>query len=151
MKVLCIMHVWLTNFNYKSFSGKPRPIVFALMTSRTEQMYLELFRFCRDHLGIIARAGMFDFECQVRKAFQRIYVNAVVFGCYFHYCQAIWRNARKHLGSIVMKSNREVCHTIKMIMRLGLLPVGDVCEGVRVIKRYIKDNAHQDRFRTFIK
>jgi hypothetical protein len=132
------------------FAGKPRPIVFALMTSRTKQMYTELFRFCRDELGIHARQGMFDFEVPARKAFQQIYVNALVFGCYFHFCQSIWRNARKHLG-LLMRKNAVVIHTIKMTMRLGLLPVENVADGIRVIKRYIQDNALEDRFTTFIK
>lgn len=123
--------------------GKPRPIIYALMTSRTRQMYAELFRYCRDNLGIDPSNIMTDFEIPERKAALDIWPGVHVWGCNFHFCKAVFRNALLHLG-VLLKirrySNESVKYAVKLFQRLSLLPKEDVFEGLQIIRYYLRDN-----------
>lgn len=64
-------------------------MVYALLTEKTETMYVELFRYVRsalplnyDHLTIIT-----DFEIGQINAIRYIFPESRHQGCYFHYCQ----------------------------------------------------------------
>jgi hypothetical protein len=116
-------------------------------------MYIELFRYCHENLEIDAASLMCDFEKAERKAAQKIFAGIVVNGCYFHFCQSLYRKARQLLGQLMSRKNghQQAKHIVKMFERLGLLPREDVLEGLEVIKDVIREKNLTNSFKPFYK
>lgn len=81
------------------------------------------------------RKIMSDFELPARNACKEIWSDIHVFGCNFHYAQALRRKAKSipQLSRLLMQ-NRNASIVLKMFMRLSLLPVNRVQNGMRVSK-----------------
>jgi len=91
---------------------KTFPIVYALMTSKKQGLYKQII----DHVNEVAEdiAGqklnpsfvMSDFEMAILAVMSSSFPNARVRGCWFHFCQAIYKYAQK-LGLKALLNNNE--------------------------------------------
>lgn len=90
---------------------------------------------------------MCDFEQAVRAAAHKIWPDVQVSGCNFHFCQALRRKAKSIPG--LCAPNDIAHHILKMFMRLSLLPISKISEGLREIKHFIKRNEMGQMFEEF--
>lgn len=137
--------------------GKPRPIVYVVMSSQTIEAYQQVFEFIRD--GIISFDGTLrtpisvitDFEQAMRAALIEVWPLIHTNGCYFHFTQAIRRRARSTEGlSVFMRDFTDQHKIVLMFMRLGLLPLNRIPIGHAALQNFIIDNDMQDDFATFL-
>jgi len=42
------------------------------------------------------KSMMCDFEKSLRKAIKKIFPNSNIYGCYYHYCKAVWGKMKNH-------------------------------------------------------
>lgn len=123
------------------FEGKIRPFGFILMTKKDRNQYKKLFEFLRDGLDIVPGTIMCDFEAASRRAAREVWNGVKVYGCNFHYCQALSRKAKKFArlrkALNVRGANNNAKKALKMFMRLSLLPIRHVYDGIRAIRRFI--------------
>ena len=77
-------------------------MVFILLSSKNEEIYLEVFQILKkviiEHNNNISFDNikiMSDFELGLRSAIKKIFVGASLQGCYFHYCKSIWKKIKK--------------------------------------------------------
>lgn len=138
---------------------KPRPICYVVMRSRKEDDYRTVFEFIRD--GVLSFDGveripnsvLTDFEKGMRNAVLTVWPEINLHGCNFHFTQAIRRKASK-LKSLSTKIFRNSKHhvTIKMFMRLSLLPCNRVEAGYQQLENFIMNSRRLKKdFKKFIK
>ena len=77
------------------------PAAHILMTHKDENAYLMVFSHlqtvCRlNSLKADPKSGMMDFEKSLRNAFKKVFPEALVEDCYFHFSKAIWKKANRN-------------------------------------------------------
>lgn len=126
--------------------GKPRPIIYAIMMNKSEENYKEIFDFIKNvvfrfhkcfHTPIAATT---DFEMALKNAIKHTWPGIQTFGCNFHFCQALHRNAKLTGLSTKIKDNSEHHKTLRMFMRISLLPIEFVERGINSLIAYIESN-----------
>lgn len=80
--------------------GKPRPLIYAVMQGQSTADYAAIFSYLRDNVfcfdGTLRTpvSATSDFELAIRLALLQIWPNINVYGCNFHFCQTLRRQAR---------------------------------------------------------
>lgn len=135
-------------------NGKPRPIIYTVMTNRLRSTYAELFEFLRDAVffdkndeNLTPRTFMSDFERAARTAAEDTWPGIDLVGCNFHFCQALQRKA----STLKELSTTNGVHrtAIIMFMRLSLLPADRVNEGLAVLGKWLKEKGAASAFINF--
>lgn len=125
--------------------GKPRPIIYAIMNELTEEMYTSVFEFIRDAVlpankcPYSPKSATMDFEMGMRNAVKNVWMDINVFGCNFHYCQALRRNAMDFLQDRIENSPKHK-EILLMLMRSSLLPLDMLHDGINAIKSFIEND-----------
>ena len=79
-------------------NGHYMPLVFCLLTGKTEEHYLQVWGTIRDcyltlGLNFLCKSANFDFETAAINAFSTVFPSVSVYACRFHLGQAsIWRH-----------------------------------------------------------
>ncbi|CRK93929.1 CLUMA_CG007456, isoform A [Clunio marinus] len=136
----------------------PHLIAIAMMTNKDIRSYKVVFKFLRNK-GIVPSKVMADYEASIRNAVENIWPEARMIGCWFHFCQAIRRNAKDKLGPLYSAQSNlneaqiSTKRLIGMYQQLPLLPRERIENGVMEIialqKRYRLHRAF--KFNTFLK
>ncbi len=138
--------------------GRPRPIIYAIMTGQASGDYKTILEFARDGIfsfdGIVRTptSATCDFEQAIRLALSEVWPGIQIVGCNFHFCQALRRKARSLQSlSVMVSANGTIQHKILlMFMRLSLLPLDRVIVGLNAILNFITDNELDDDFAEFV-
>lgn len=103
------------------------------MSNRKKKLYIAVFAYLRDRFGINPAHFMMDFETSSRKAAREVWPDIKVYGCNFHFNQAVRRKAKSLPRlSLALQRNRAARTTLKMFMRISLLPADRVKKGFKV-------------------
>ncbi|KAJ8685017.1 hypothetical protein QAD02_020810 [Eretmocerus hayati] len=132
--------------------GKCFPCIWILMSSRKAHAYEACLKEMKENIWpkmkpveVIA-----DFEEAMEIAWQNMYPDAKLTGCYFHFTQALLRNAIKKGAASRrnLQDNPERHLILRMVMALALLPVDDIPETYKAIKALArkKHGTHFDKF-----
>lgn len=101
------------------------PLVFALLPNKQETTYERLFTSLRQHLPQMNPLHFHsDFEMAAMNAFQKVFPCVTVHGCFFHYIQALRKNAKK--ANLYNTKEQE---TIALYTALAHLPPAHIPEG----------------------
>ncbi len=94
------------------------------MPKRRADMYERVLDLIR--LRINPQVIIMDFEKPAENAFRAVFPNANIHGCFFHFCQAVYRRVL-HLGwADQYKSNAVFAKEIRRIMCLSFVHPDDV-------------------------
>ncbi|KAJ8684997.1 hypothetical protein QAD02_020790 [Eretmocerus hayati] len=132
--------------------GKCFPCIWILMSSRKAHAYEACLKEMKENIWpkmkpveVIA-----DFEEAMEIAWQNMYPDAKLTGCYFHFTQALLRNAIKKGAASRrnLQDNPERHLILRMVMALALLPVDGIPETYKAIKALArkKHGTHFDKF-----
>lgn len=108
------------------------PLVYSLMTGKTEDMYIALFRHLSHHataLGLTLNPFrvICDFELAVLNSISEVFLNVRIGGCLFHYTQAVYRYAVLHCGlKVPYKENQAVKDAVNYLLALPFIPLPHV-------------------------
>lgn len=121
------------------------------MTTRKSAVnYKAIFKYIERTFTLSPAEIISDFEAGLRKAINEIYPSAKLFGCWFHYCQAIRKKCSElGLGSLLF-SNPEARFFQKQILNLPLLPSADINTAFWNISRSIRTKSFADNFSDFL-
>ncbi|KAJ8685144.1 hypothetical protein QAD02_020937 [Eretmocerus hayati] len=102
------------------------PCIWVLMTSKKTEAYEKVLTEIRDEIWpeLDPQEFIADFELAFENAVKKVYKNAVVTGCYSHFCQALMRNAIKKKAALGanLKKDRDRHQILREVMALALLP-----------------------------
>ena len=109
-------------------TGKIIPLVFCLMNDKTRQSYQQIFRLLKDnandrHIIWQPRNITTDFESSALKALANEFPAAELHGCFFHFCQAIYRKIQSLGLAQQYHTNNDVRTACRRLMALAFLPV----------------------------
>lgn len=127
--------------------GRPRVVAMIMMTARTASMYTVLFRFLQRRFDLQPSSIMADWEGSSRKAAREVWGSVPIYGCNFHFCQAL---KRKAVDMGVFSDNTERL-IVRLFMRLSLLPRHKIAEGLQAICEIIADKKMKTKFHDFHK
>ncbi|XP_029345770.1 uncharacterized protein LOC115034131 [Acyrthosiphon pisum] len=107
------------------------PIVYALMSKKTEDAYCALFHFIKTEIEVNWNplSVAIDFEKASIAAVRKIFPTANIFGCFFHHSQCIWRKIQQKGLTQLYRNNSLVNKLIRMFMAIPLLPQHKTREG----------------------
>ena len=77
------------------------PIMYILMTNKTKRSYDYVFDFISRKYNPSVLSIMMDYEMAPRSSAKKDFPASLVKGCWFHYCQAIFKN----IASLELKKN----------------------------------------------
>lgn len=137
--------------------GMPRPVAYIIMPDRLKKTYISLFEFLRDAAfcfdGIQRTPATFmsDFERASRQAANSVWPDIELIGCNFHFCQALRRKASS-LPELCSKIRGQTLHhtTLKLFMRLSLLPLESVFDGLDALKLFLAEKGVAADFHRFL-
>lgn len=76
------------------------------MTHKKKALYKAVFEYLKNELSVDASSVMSDWERAIRSAAREIWEHVELSGCYFHFTQALKRQARKDKRlSVVLTRN----------------------------------------------
>lgn len=125
--------------------GSIFPLIYSLMTHRTEQAYDILFNFLADELGEFEPESiMTDFEIASRKSYNKCFPSTKQRGCYFHLMKAIWKKIQT-ISEMqkLYKENIIFSSKIRYFASLAFIPPSDVCDAYEKILKldfFVKNN-----------
>lgn len=130
---------------HAAFFDKTIPFIYVLMTRKTQAAYTHLFRCIDDEiLPLNPSSFMTDYEVAMRNALGTVYPEAQMYGCWFHFCQAVKRHASQIGGFLVAaRSNNESAEIYYDLLCLPLLPPQYIINVFNLIKMESK-NKHGD-------
>uniref|UniRef100_A0A914WME3 MULE transposase domain-containing protein n=1 Tax=Plectus sambesii TaxID=2011161 RepID=A0A914WME3_9BILA len=128
-------------------NGRLYPGVFVLLPGKAKALYERMLNILKTLCPYEMTKIVTDFEFQAMTSFKDVFgVN--VEGCFFHYAQAIMRNARnRDVFRKIAKSPLKKQHYV-MLRALAFLPPGDIPSGfdalVHVIRLHDPQNVFHD-------
>nr|XP_036225034.1 uncharacterized protein LOC118682123 [Bactrocera oleae] len=130
------------------------PAIFVLMNKKTKKSYEHVVNYINTNVVKLDGAVfMADFEIGLRSAIKKIFEYSKLFGCWFHYCQAVRRNiATKHKNlAEFIRQNRKASISYHKILSLPLLPETHIVNCFSIIKEEIATFDHLFKFESFLK
>ncbi|KAL0810624.1 hypothetical protein ABMA28_010738 [Loxostege sticticalis] len=144
---LFIIHAELGSTNTTT---KVKPIIFALLSDKKTETYVILFRLLKSQLpNWKPRKYHCDFELAALKAVLVVYPDTTVVGCYYHWSQAMWRNAKRIFG---FKKTKPAKRLVGLCSVLPLLPKDNLQGGWEYIKSQFPcaENKNLKRFLNYV-
>ncbi|XP_039299893.1 uncharacterized protein LOC120355509 [Nilaparvata lugens] len=133
------------------------PVAFFLMKRKTEDSYRRVLSHMRENfLNWNFTTITTDYEVGLVNAIRAVFPEARHIGCWFHFCQAIWRYVVAEGLTALIRADFEVKKVVKMLMALPHLPPHPgpphddrvppygIADGLNAISNYI-DEGNLDR------
>lgn len=127
------------------YRDRSYPLAYILMKKRNFKSYDTIFSHIKSLITVNITEFMADYELATRKAVRKHFPNAILAGCYFHYCQAIRKAAKRHGLSI----DARFAAAIKEISSLALLPNNFVVRGFKHIGKKFSNSVRWGRFSNY--
>ena len=129
---------------YQSYSvhavidGKCVPLVYALLSDKTEKSYVFFLTILRDAFSVQISHGlvMIDFELAAINAFQKVFEQFVLQLCFFHLCQSVQKRIHKKFKAIY-NTDKGFARASRLIVFLAFVPVDSVPDAFEEIGMYI--------------
>ncbi len=129
------------------FRDRSYPLAYILMEKKNFRSYSKVFSEIKALLKVNVEEIMADYEAATRKAIRKFFPKARLAGCFFHYCQAIRKNA-KRLG---LSKDKKFSKMIKETSALALLPENYVWKGFKYIRTQLPKSFRWSRFTKYWK
>lgn len=114
------------------YGNRILPFAFCMLISKRIALYREMLRQLQQ--CILRLSGqpfqptmvICDFKISLMTAIETELPNTVIRGCFFHFCQSLWRKVQELGLSAVYRQNRSVKNVVRKIMSLAFLPTAIV-------------------------
>jgi MULE transposase domain len=111
------------------YQGSVIPFVFCLVTGKTTGQYRQIFQYLKRAVliktgqALLPQRFVLDFENSLMTAIETEFPGCRVSGCYFHWCQSLWRNVQHHHLAGHYSRDPELKKAIRKVMSIAFLPV----------------------------
>ncbi|CAF1103171.1 unnamed protein product, partial [Rotaria magnacalcarata] len=131
------------------------PVCFILTSNRKQETYEATFR-CLKRIG--GKIGIDLKPTTIVCDFERAFINAVqtelpdtsITGCWFHMCQACYRNIQEIGLMKLYESDPELRHISRAFMGLALVPIEHIPDGFNLLKKKLRASSEAEKLRTFL-
>lgn len=115
------------------------------------QLYSKVLSVIARKTGWNPSSAFSDWEASLRSAIRATWAKIKIFGCRFHYAQAIRKKAATLKLARLLKSSREASRAFEMFTKLCLLPQTSIEQGYQDLLSYIKTHRLETAFAPFVK
>ncbi|XP_044597330.1 uncharacterized protein LOC123273908 isoform X2 [Cotesia glomerata] len=123
---------------------KAVPFIWVLMTNKSTECYQQIFQYIADNFeNLKPKQSMSDHELAIRKTLKLVFPEIQVRTCYFHYVQAVIKNAQKHKiidTTIPVHEVPELYLILRRLKYLAILPSNLIIPTFQLIKSKCKEN-----------
>lgn len=120
------------------------PVLYALMTRKTQALYRAVFEMLKALVPDFAPTlAMADFEDAPVSAFQEVFGNVAVAGCWFHYAQAIVKRLQKAGLKEAYQRQNDVKDTVQCLICLPLLPGREIEQALYEVRAAISSDVER--------
>lgn len=143
---VCKIKIKLKNIHssfvlFYSFTGRRGemffPLVYVLTCDRSTATYNTIFSKLKEAEPLLnPRHIMVDFEMAAINAAESIFTQSTIKGCYFHFCQSIYRHVQEYGMQTSYSSNINVAQHIRYIAALAFVPSADVYKCYVALKGF---------------
>ena len=121
------------------YHGRPLPLIMSLMGDRTVGAYRQLLQHVKEEVREVTghhwrpRRVISDFEVGLLTAIETELPRTRTSGCYFHFCQSLWRRIQTlGLARRYMRSRR-LRKCLRKFMAIGYLPLALVRQNFQML------------------
>ena len=93
---------------------------------------------------------MQDFARALMKATLEVFPDAQIKGCFFHFCQCLWRKLQGLGLAVAYKEMPEIRTWFRMALALPVLPVAQVVDGFNLVKERSPDVLRIQEFNDYL-
>lgn len=111
------------------YGDRVLPLAFAMLRSKETGLYREMLQQIKANVSRISGGDLSpakvicDFEIALITAIETEFPASSVRGCYFHFCQSLWRKVQELGLSVAYRQHQSVKNLIRKMMSLGYLPL----------------------------
>lgn len=109
---------------YAQYNNKIYPMVYVLMSRKTQSCYLKVFEYIEENVCSIKCAHFItDYERAMKNALKKIHPGAVLTSCWFHFCQAVRKNMSQFEDLFeLVRMNSRAAFIYRQFQCIPLLP-----------------------------
>lgn len=129
------------------------PFIFVLMSKKSTKCYVHLFNYLNSNiLNLDGAVFISDYEIGLRKAIASEFPSSQLFGCWFHFCQAIRRQITTKCTGLAsfIRENKMASLQYHKLLSLPLLPPQQIYSSFRSVKCEIEKLDHHLKFASFL-
>ena len=111
------------------------PICHVFMNHNTKEAYMELFKYLQNTFEFNPKSAVMDFERSSRASFNIVFNDKKVFGCTFHFGNALQQNLKHHGLYKYYKKDNDLYLIIKSITGLQYVDVEQINDLFQLIEK----------------
>ncbi|KAG0438881.1 hypothetical protein DMUE_2819 [Dictyocoela muelleri] len=134
-----------------SFRVYNLPFVYIIMKNKSFKSYFEAFDYLKSLIQNSTKFITIDFEMAAFIALKKVFVNAEISGCFFHFNEILFRNIQKFGLKSYYKSNSEFRECFKLFLSLALVPKDHLTDEISKIENHIQSNINIKEIHVFWK
>lgn len=123
------------------------------MNKKSMKCYKHFFNYVNTNVfNLDGAVFITDYEAGLRKAIKTEFPNSKLYGCWFHFCQAVRRQIttkQKELAAYI-RQNKKASLEYHKLLTLPLLPADHILGSFQTIKHDIEDFDHHFKFMSFL-
>ncbi|XP_055384937.1 uncharacterized protein LOC129614388 [Condylostylus longicornis] len=129
-------------------NGAAHAAVFGLLTGKTVEMYTKFLQVTKEKFNISnrSRVVLVNFESAAINAFQAVFPESRLLGCFFHFKQAIIKSLQRYALKTKYEKDPQFRKNIKLFFALSMLPLDDVKKGYEAVSKEIAGQVACKRF-----
>ena len=137
---------------FAPFADTAFPVVYALMSRKTQALYTAVFAKVKELVPDFSpTSAMADFEEATAAAFQSVFGDVAISGCWFHFAQAVVKRVNKIGLKDASINDAHVRDTVHCLVALPLLPPQAIPDAVVDIQGELDaDSTHISNLRQLI-
>jgi hypothetical protein len=122
------------------------PMIYALLPNKQKNTYIRLFDAIKTKLSVQIDLYKCDYEVAQYNAFQIVYPEAQLTGCYFHFNKSVWKKG----NDLNLTTTREGSYAVRLTANLPLLPTKHISEAWIEILQITPDTQEMQNFHTYV-
>lgn len=129
---------------YGNIFNKSVALAYILATSKTELIYINIFKFIRENTLCNPEYITIDFELALKNSLNKVFPLSKINACIFHFGQMIWRQIQKHGLTNSYLYDVNIRKTVKMFMCLVFVPKNEALNEFTRIMKGIDDRIKRE-------
>ena len=119
--------------------GMVVPLVYVLLQNKSEVAYTQVLNVVKERclelqIELSPDNILIDFEMAIQKAMLTVWPEVQLSGCFYHLCQALWRNVQHQGLSDMYKNDHDFRSATKLLPALAFVRPDDVTETFELIQ-----------------
>lgn len=116
--------------------GKALPMIYALLCTKKKETYLKFFQKLKELRPTLSPHSLItDFEAASYLSAKEVFQDVELVGCFFHFCQNLWRQIQKTAGLLrLYKENEQIRLHCKFLVALSFVHSRDVQFAFEILK-----------------